>query len=222
MGSILIKCSSFKRTHSCQWQKNRVWDGHAYTAVFKMGNKALLQTRGNSAQHHVAGWMGVGVGRRGVSMWMAESLRCSPETVTTSFIGCTPTQNKKFKKTQMRFCNAPKGHTEPGSNLCSPTRSLIEHMPPSAAVTVCLPAYACSSLPASQDTPDTLFLTASLLTTTTRASSQHSQQLTLLLHGSWIYLPKTNTHHDEKAQDCVSHQQPRLVLGPRSALEGSL
>ena len=28
---------------------------------------------------------------------MAESLRCSPETITTLFIGFTPIQNKKFK-----------------------------------------------------------------------------------------------------------------------------
>jgi len=28
---------------------------------------------------------------------MAESLHCSPETVTTSLIGCTPIQNKHFK-----------------------------------------------------------------------------------------------------------------------------
>ena len=30
---------------------------------------------------------------------MAESLRCSPETVTTLLIGYTPIQNKKVKKT---------------------------------------------------------------------------------------------------------------------------
>ena len=29
---------------------------------------------------------------------MAESLHCSPETITTLLIGYTPTQNKKFKK----------------------------------------------------------------------------------------------------------------------------
>ena len=29
---------------------------------------------------------------------MAESLHCSPETITPLFIGYTPTQNKTFKK----------------------------------------------------------------------------------------------------------------------------
>lgn len=38
---------------------------------------------------------------------MAGSLRCSPETVTTLFIGCTLIQNKKFKtkgKRKSTYC----------------------------------------------------------------------------------------------------------------------
>ena len=31
-------------------------------------------------------------------IWMAESLCCSPETITTLLISCTPVQNKKLKQ----------------------------------------------------------------------------------------------------------------------------
>ena len=31
-------------------------------------------------------------------IYMAESIRCSPETITKLLIGCTSTQNKKFLK----------------------------------------------------------------------------------------------------------------------------
>ena len=31
-------------------------------------------------------------------MYMAEFLHCLPETITTLLLGCTPIQNKKFKK----------------------------------------------------------------------------------------------------------------------------
>ena len=40
---------------------------------------------------------GVG-GRMGICIYMAESLHCSPETITTLLIGYTSVQNKKFKK----------------------------------------------------------------------------------------------------------------------------
>ena len=36
-------------------------------------------------------------GRMDTSIYMAESLRCSPETITTMLIGYPPIQNKKFK-----------------------------------------------------------------------------------------------------------------------------
>ena len=36
-------------------------------------------------------------GRMDTCVHMAESLRYSPETIITLFIGYTPTQNKKFK-----------------------------------------------------------------------------------------------------------------------------
>ena len=41
---------------------------------------------------------GKGVWRRmDTCIWMAEFLHCSPETITTLFIGYIPMQNKKFK-----------------------------------------------------------------------------------------------------------------------------
>jgi len=78
----------------------------AHTAVFKMDNRQgpILYSTENSAQCHVAAWMGGEF--RGewlhlymyiyMYMCMAESLCCSPETITTLLIGCTPVQNKKF------------------------------------------------------------------------------------------------------------------------------
>ena len=37
-------------------------------------------------------------GRMDICICMAESLSCSPETITTLLIGYTPIQNKKFKR----------------------------------------------------------------------------------------------------------------------------
>ena len=42
---------------------------------------------------------GRGIGRRmDTCICMAESLRCSPETITTLLIGYTQTQDKQFKR----------------------------------------------------------------------------------------------------------------------------
>ena len=46
-------------------------------------NKGLLNSTGNSAQYYVAAWMGGEFGEMDVSICMAESLCCSPETITT-------------------------------------------------------------------------------------------------------------------------------------------
>ena len=35
-------------------------------------------------------------------IWMAESLCCSPETITTLLISCTPVQNKKLKQKKQK------------------------------------------------------------------------------------------------------------------------
>jgi len=76
---------------------------HVHTAVFKrITNRDLLYSTWNSAQCYVAGWMGGGVWR-GMDTWicMAESLPCSPKTITMLLIGYTPIQNKKFKKSKL-------------------------------------------------------------------------------------------------------------------------
>ena len=45
----------------------------------------------------VAAWMRGEFGGEWIYICMTESLPCSPETITTLLIGCTPTQKKKFK-----------------------------------------------------------------------------------------------------------------------------
>ena len=45
-------------------------------------------------------------GRMDICIWMAESLCCSPETITTLLIGCTPIQNEKLKKKDIPHWNS--------------------------------------------------------------------------------------------------------------------
>ena len=72
---------------------------HNIKLTILITNKDLLYSSGNSAQGYVAAWTGGQVsGRMDTCICMAESLHCSPETITTLLIGYTPTQNKKFKK----------------------------------------------------------------------------------------------------------------------------
>ena len=42
-------------------------------------------------------------GRMDIGICMAESLSCSPETITTLLIGYTPIQNKKFKRKKKKM-----------------------------------------------------------------------------------------------------------------------
>ena len=56
-------------------------------------NKDLLCSTCNSTQAYVSAWMGEGY----TYICMAESLHCSPETITVLLISYTPIQNKKFK-----------------------------------------------------------------------------------------------------------------------------
>ena len=56
-------------------------------------NKDLLDSTGNSAQCYVAAWMGEEFGRMDTCIHMAESLHCSPETITTLLTDHTPIQN---------------------------------------------------------------------------------------------------------------------------------
>ena len=68
-------------------------------------NKDLLYSTGNSTGWYVAAWMGGGLGRMDTYTCTAESLHCSPETVTTLLIGYTPIKIKslKFEKKKMFF-----------------------------------------------------------------------------------------------------------------------
>ena len=52
-------------------------------------------------------WRGVW-GRMGTCICMAESLHCSPETITTLLIGYMPVQNKKLKKNKERLSHLNK------------------------------------------------------------------------------------------------------------------
>ena len=54
-------------------------------------SKDLLDSTGDSAQCHVAAWMGGELGgRMDPCVCMAESLCCPPERITTLLISCTP------------------------------------------------------------------------------------------------------------------------------------
>ena len=73
-----------------------VWDGHGHTAVFNMENQ-----QGPAVQHRElcsvsrGSLDGRGVwGRMGTRVWMAESLCCSPQTITALLNDYTPIQNK--------------------------------------------------------------------------------------------------------------------------------
>ena len=79
-----------------------IGDRYVDTAIFKMDKQ------GPVVQHmYAAAWMGGEFGGEKIDVYMAESLCCSPKTVTTSLIGFivivqpllldyTPIKNKKF------------------------------------------------------------------------------------------------------------------------------
>ena len=78
-------------------------NGHLYTLLYlKQINKDLLQSTGNSAQCYVAASLdGRGaLGRVDICIWMAASLHCPPEIITTLKISYIPIQNEKIKKTR--------------------------------------------------------------------------------------------------------------------------
>ena len=76
-----------------------MWDGQVRTALFEMDHqqgptiqhKELCSMSGGSLDGRRA-W-----GRIDACICLAESLRCSPETITTLLISYTPIGNKKFK-----------------------------------------------------------------------------------------------------------------------------
>ena len=47
-----------------------IWDGQVHTAVFKVDNKDLLYSMGNSAQYYVATWIGGEFGGEWIYMYM--------------------------------------------------------------------------------------------------------------------------------------------------------
>ena len=79
-------------------KRQGVWEGDVHTAIFKMiPKKDLLYSTWNSTEL-CASLGGKGVwGRMGTCTCVAESLKASPETVTTLLITYTSIQNKKFK-----------------------------------------------------------------------------------------------------------------------------
>ena len=77
-----------------------LWGGHGHTAGFNMESQ-----QGPAAQHRElcsvlwGSLDGRGVwGRMDPCVCTAESLRWSPETITTLLIGYNPIQNKKLRK----------------------------------------------------------------------------------------------------------------------------
>ena len=67
-----------------------------YTLLYLkwLTNKVPLYSTGNSAQRHMAAWMGGKFeGRMDTCICMAESLCCLPETITTVLTGYTTVQN---------------------------------------------------------------------------------------------------------------------------------
>ena len=70
-----------------------------YTLLYlkQISNKDILCSIENSAQCHVAAWMGGELGENGYMYMYDEALHRSPETITTLLTGYTPVQNKKFK-----------------------------------------------------------------------------------------------------------------------------
>ena len=71
-----------------------------YTLLYLKGifNKDLLYSTWNSAQCYLATWMRGSLGENEyMYKCMAESLHCSPETITILLMRYTPVKNKKFK-----------------------------------------------------------------------------------------------------------------------------
>ena len=79
-----------QQTYGCQgegWGKEivRAFGMNTHTLLYFKWIHHLLYSTWNSAQCYMAGWMGRAVcGRMATCICMAESLLCSPETITTS------------------------------------------------------------------------------------------------------------------------------------------
>ena len=99
-----------------------------YTQLYLKGitKKHLLISTWNSAQYYVAAWMGGEFGgRMDTCICMAESLRCSPETITTLFIGC---QSVQFSSSVLFDSLQPHGLQHTRLPCPSPTPTLVHHI----------------------------------------------------------------------------------------------
>ena len=86
--------------------------------------KVLLYGTWNSAQCYMAAWMGGESGGEWKHVYITESLRCLPETITTLLILYTPTKNKFFFKERVKktlddgsSCSITSGSLSECSNL---------------------------------------------------------------------------------------------------------
>ena len=91
---------------------------YVVTATLKMENQQGPPTAQGALLCYVAAWMGGGIG----GDWMAESLCCSPETMTTLLISYNPIQNKKLKTKRMDVYFMTSGAPEGSGSLCTPCR----------------------------------------------------------------------------------------------------
>ena len=84
-----------------------------YTLIFFkwITNKDILYNTWNSAQRHVAAWMGGVFGGEWIRiLCMAESRGYSPEIITTFFIDYTAIQNKKLKRNRLSLKKLTSGY----------------------------------------------------------------------------------------------------------------
>lgn len=72
----------------------------------------LPYSTGNSAQCHVAAWMGGEFWGEYTCICMAESLRCLPETITTLVISYTTIQDKSLKNNNNKQKNILSLHSQ--------------------------------------------------------------------------------------------------------------
>ena len=104
---IIIKCklkddqlSSVRLVQVKKLDKVREFGMDIYALLYLkwITNKDLLYSTWNSAQCHIAAWMGGKFGEERYMCIMAESLHCSPETITTLFVNWLHPniQNKKL------------------------------------------------------------------------------------------------------------------------------
>ena len=96
---------------------------HTLPCLKWITNRALLHGTWNSAQCYVEALDGRGVwGRMNTCICMAESLRCSSETITTLLISYSPRLNKKKFKTLKSFIGEKKkersGNSSPIGQPC--------------------------------------------------------------------------------------------------------